>query len=484
MNRILFWCYIAAIMLTTSCDHHRNDQIKPQAPTILAVSRLSGHELNIIWQNPEHVAVEGIVLSRKVGEEPWNDHYQNLPSGTAGFSDYVELIPGRIVAFRLRVYTVDDTSDFSEIHAYIDSTCRPTEVCGRQIDGEKFVICWRDNSIGEEGFAIDKKIGYADWISAYQRVDANHTEFVDRAGSSRDSVAYRISAVAGSSSSLPSPVVRLKLSSELSLENLYFGSANSFEVLTWNIENFPKRNGATITSLARAVKSLHVDLIALQEIESGSDFLTLVDSLSEYLGFRASSAYGDINLAYLYNVRSFSVDTIYEIYREENAFPRSPLVLRGCWQTIPVIVINNHYKAYDDDESRERRAAASELLVHYIQTNFPDDRVVVLGDLNDELTDNQYSNVFLPFLNLPQDFKFADMSIALGSSANWSYPTWPSHIDHIIITNELFGDFTRSTTVVTTLRVDDYFASGWNNYETTISDHRPVGLKMVLTNSD
>lgn len=484
MNRILFWFYIAAIMLTTSCDHHGNDQIKPPAPTILAVSRLSGYELNITWQNPEGEYIEGVVLSRKVGEEPWNDHYQNLPSGTASISDSVELIPGRIVAFRLRAYTVDDTSDFSEIHAYIDSTCRPTEVCGRQIDSDKFLICWHDNSIGEDGFAIDKKTGSGDWVSAYQRVEANHTEFVERAGSSRDSVAYRISAVAGSSSSLPSLVVRLKLSSELSLENLYFGSDFSFEVLTWNIENFPKRNGATITSLARAVKSLHVDLIALQEIESDSDFLTLVDSLNEYLGFRASSAYGDINLAYLYHVRSFSVDTIYEIYRRENAFPRSPLVLRGRWQNIPVIVINNHYKAYDDDESRERRAAASELLVHYIQTNFPDDRVVVLGDLNDELTDNQYSNVFLPFLNRTQDFKFADMSIALGSSTNWSYPTWPSHIDHIIITNELFNDFTQITTVVTTIRVDDYFPGGWNDYETTISDHRPVGLKIGLTNSD
>ena len=36
---------------------------------------------------------------------------------------------------------------------------------------------------------------------------------------------------------------------------------------------------------------------------------------------------------------------------------------------------------------------------------------------------------------------FVDLEIAYGSSTNWSYPTWPSHLDHICITNELFQDF-------------------------------------------
>lgn len=472
-------------MLTTSCDQHGNEQTKPPSPTILAVSRLSGYELNITWQNPESEQIEGVVLSRKVGEEPWNDHYQNFPSGTASFSDSVELIPGRIVAFRLRAFTADDTSEFSEICAYIDTTCRPTEVRGRQIDGDKFLICWQDNSIGEEFFAIDKKIGNRDWTLTYKIVDANRTELVDPAGSGQDSVAYRISAVAGISTSPSSPVVVLKLSARLNLDNLYFGSDFSFEVLTWNIEHFPKRNNTTITSLARAVTALQVDLIAFQEIQSHPDFLMLVDSLSDYLGYRATSAYADINLAYLYNTKFVEVDTIYEIYRREGyVFPRRPLVLQGRWDGTPLTVINNHYKAYDDNESRERRYRASELLVQYIQNNFADDRVIILGDLNDELTDNQYANVFLPFLNLPQDFKFADMSIALGSSTNWSYPTWPSHIDHIIISDELFDDFIQSTTVVKTIRVDDYFSSGWNEYENTISDHRPVGIKMILTDRD
>lgn len=476
---------LVAVLFACSCDNPDNSAGIIPTPAPQSVIKIDDHILQITWVNPDDDHIKGILLSRKVGEGEWHDNYIHLPPEISGYADSLEIVSNTVISYRLRSFTTDDTSDFSEICAYIDSTCRPTEVCGRQIEGDKFLICWQDNSIGEEVFAIDKKIGDRDWTLAYNIVAANRTELVDQAGSGRDSIAYRISAVAGISTSPSSPVVVLKLSAEINLDNLYFGSDFSFEVLTWNIENFPKRNNATITSLARAVKALQVDLIAFQEIQSHPDFLTLVDSLSDYLGYRATSAYADINLAYLYNTKFVEVDTIYEIYRWEGyVFPRRPLVLQGRWDGTPLTVINNHYKAYDDNESRERRYRASELLVQYMQNNFADDRVIILGDLNDELTDNQYANVFLPFLNLPQNFKFADMSIALGSSTNWSYPTWPSHIDHIIISDELFDDFAQSTTVVKTIRVDDYFPSGWNEYENTISDHRPVGIKMILTDRD
>ena len=32
------------------------------------------------------------------------------------------------------------------------------------------------------------------------------------------------------------------------------------------------------------------------------------------------------------------------------------------------------------------------------------------------------------------------MDIAYSSSSNWSYPSWPSHLDHILLTNELFDE--------------------------------------------
>ena len=104
--------------------------------------------------------------------------------------------------------------------------------------------------------------------------------------------------------------------------------------------------------------------------------------------------------------------------------------------------------------------------------------MILLGDFNDELTDPDTTNVFKVFINNPEKYKFVDMNIAYGSSANWSYPGWPSHLDHILITNELFDEFENSSLTVQTIHVEDYFEGGWNEYDNYISDHRPVGLSL------
>ena len=45
------------------------------------------------------------------------------------------------------------------------------------------------------------------------------------------------------------------------------------------------------------------------------------------------------------------------------------------------------------------------------------------------------------FINDSSAYYFADSDIASGPSSNWSFPNWPSHLDHILITNELFQAF-------------------------------------------
>ena len=118
--------------------------------------------------------------------------------------------------------------------------------------------------------------------------------------------------------------------------------------------------------------------------------------------------------------------------------------------------------------------------LNYIDTNFDNKNVILLGDFNDELTDPDSSNVFRPFIENSDKYKFVDMNIARGSSTNWSYPTWPSHLDHILITNKLFDEFENTGSIVQTIHVEDYFEGRWSEYEKYISDHRPVGLRLVF----
>jgi len=316
---VLFFTLFCIVVLSSCPD---NDTIKTESliPTLQSVSAQSNTELEITWENPEILEIEGLILSRKIGEEEWDDHYRELPSGTTNYSDSLEIVSHIIISYRLRAFTLSDTSDYSDIIAYFDSETMPTNFSGKQIDSENILLTWTDNSIGEESFVLDKKTGSKDWVLSYKVITSNLTEYIDKAASS-DSISYRISAVSGKSYSTYSSGIALKLGS-LSLDNLYFGSDQTFEILTWNVQNFPRKNSATISNLAQAVRALQPDIIGMQEIESSTDFAYLIDSLDNYSGFRANSAYYDLDVAYLYNSNSIEVDTIYEIYRHESsAFP-------------------------------------------------------------------------------------------------------------------------------------------------------------------
>ena len=97
-----------------------------------------------------------------------------------------------------------------------------------------------------------------------------------------------------------------------------------------------------------------------------------------------------------------------------------------------------------------------------------------MGDLNDDIAESWQNNVFQMILDDTQNYFFMDLEIANASSSEWSYPSWPSHLDHILITNELFDDLDDSD--IQTIKIDEYLNGGWNEYDQYISDHRPVAI--------
>ena len=254
------------------------------------------------------------------------------------------------------------------------------------------------------------------------------------------------------------------------------GTESTFDIVTWNIEQFPKNN-LTVSYLAELIDSMNVDIIAMQEIwgdgASGS-FENLKTELDGWDGYRKSSG-----LAYLYKTE-LTIDSLTEI-NELNEIIRKPYLLSLTWGGQNIYVINNHFKAYSGAENEAERKIASEKIENYINEYLEDLNVIVLGDLNDELNDEESVNVFQNFINDSTNYKFVDMDIAYGSKGNWSYPSWPSHLDHILITNELFDEFDNEGSSIQTIRLEEYFDNGWTEYENYISDHRPVGLRLKFS---
>ena len=212
---------------------------------------------------------------------------------------------------------------------------------------------------------------------------------------------------------------------------------------------------------------MDADIIGVQEITSIADFNTMVATIDGWEGQVIDL--GGLNTGYLYKSSEITLSgNLFTIYDNElSAFPRPPVI--GVFTHVSgteFTIINLHLKCCGGTDNEDRRREASTLLKTYIDDNLEDVPVLVLGDYNDLIEEPEPANVFQVFIDDPLNYQFADMEIANGSETNWSYPGWPSHLDHILMTNELFTSWESSTTYL----LDDCLST----YDAQVSDHRPV----------
>jgi exonuclease III len=255
-----------------------------------------------------------------------------------------------------------------------------------------------------------------------------------------------------------------------------FEQNDDLEIVTFNLENFPK-SGNTIMHTAELLQHLNADVVAVQEISSEGALVELANQMTgwEAVFTTAPTSYGQ-SLGYLVKATEMEVlDDFTQAWFEEDTynFPRTPFVIkvRHRESGMETLLVNLHLKASGAPEKEAenvgRRRTASTMLQDYLDANYPDDFVIVLGDWNDELNEEQSINdVFSNFSEDADVYRFTDAAIADGGEEFWSYPSWPSHIDHILITDEWFNYFESTTTI----RPDQCF----EDYEDFISDHRPV----------
>lgn len=273
--------------------------------------------------------------------------------------------------------------------------------------------------------------------------------------------------------------------------DLAMDGAGSFDVITWNLryfatdvvdDNDPRTTSEIeIAMAAEVIRGLGADLVAIQEIDSANHFDSLLGQLPGWSGYQPD---GYLHLGYVWQDSTVQVSQVFEIYQSEwVAFPRDPLVLAISWRGHDLLVINNHLKCCgdgqivdgDDDDEEYRRLLACQMLEEWIRVERPDDPVILLGDLNDRLDDAVERNVFTPFLDRPQSYVFTDMAIADGPQADWSYGPGRSHIDHILVTDELFAAWAAAGAECRTIRIDQVLAG---DFDRQLSDHLPVGLSL------
>lgn len=271
--------------------------------------------------------------------------------------------------------------------------------------------------------------------------------------------------------------------------SIAFGTDATFDIATWNLKEFPYQGITTIDQLARLIPMLKLEVIAFQEIHSVADFMQLAEMLPNYSAY-VSDATASYRLAYLYDHRTVNVNDAYAIYTGMSTpFPRPPYVMDLSWNGNRMYIINNHLKAYGDNvidfqdpnDEEMRRLRACQLLDEYVEQNLSNERVIVLGDMNDEIQEPPAYNVFTPFLDKPEEYLFTTMGIAQNITyQNSSYPSYPSMIDHILISDELFTAFSGAASYSKPILIENAMGS-WSSYSALVSDHRPVGARFIFT---
>ena len=248
----------------------------------------------------------------------------------------------------------------------------------------------------------------------------------------------------------------------------------NLDIITWNCEFFPTANDSTIKALSEAIHDLDSDIIAFQEIKNRGWFSQLMDFLPKY-DYIISQQSSFMDQAIIYKKDDFRLVNRLELFSENdyNFAGRPPLKADFVYEekNINFSIINLHMKCCDS--GLERRKKAAKMLYDYLSDEINNNNnIIVLGDWNDDLKDEDEAHCFSSFLN-DERFYFPTMDITYDISKA-SYPKEPyvSFLDHILVSSR-FVD--KANYIVDTVPMNKYMGS-YATYETYISDHMPVYL--------
>ncbi|HPE23415.1 MAG TPA: endonuclease/exonuclease/phosphatase family protein, partial [Bacteroidales bacterium] len=77
------------------------------------------------------------------------------------------------------------------------------------------------------------------------------------------------------------------------------GTASTIDIVTFNVEGFPKAGYTSVTALSALVRAIDPDIVALQEVVSEADFNRMVKLMSGWTGYFYPVNNDEWNLAYL-----------------------------------------------------------------------------------------------------------------------------------------------------------------------------------------
>ncbi len=254
-------------------------------------------------------------------------------------------------------------------------------------------------------------------------------------------------------------------------------------IMSWNLETFPK-SGDTVEKASAAIKSLQPALLGVVEVDDTGTFSSMVGDLPGYAHVLNDDPGAFTHVGLVFDESRVSIGEVDTLFQGDSyAFPRPPLratvhLTLDDGSEFDFVAIVLHLKAMVDEDSEARRRDAVEKLDQYLRGQLElgeQDDFILLGDFNDKIDDPPQWNVFGPFLDAPDTYSFLTESVA--ESGDYSYIPFTSLIDHMLVTNGALGELGGEAAQV--FHLEDQIGA----YESTVSDHLPVGIYATGTAS-
>ena len=300
--------------------------------------------------------------------------------------------------------------------------------------------------------------------------------------------------------------------------------SKTLDVVNWNFEFFgaqkedyqnqefgPADESLQLKNIRDVLRTLQADIIAVEEVSNDSIFAVLVSQLPGYKSTCSNryshsfdgpdNTFPPQKVCFIYDTTTVNVLSVRPLFesRYDSARLIDSSLLPGCpggassfyssgrlpyWLTAN-ITINGvtekisfsvlHSKSGATEGDRVRRLYDGQVLKDSLDAHYPNEKFIVLGDLNDDLDQSIVPGALSPYLNYVNDTaRYIPITRALSDAGARSTVSFQDMIDHQIYSNELREEYLQgSAQVITPFTLIP-------NYATTTSDHLPVMSRIMF----
>lgn len=172
------------------------------APTDLTIIQPDEETVKLTWIDHCY-GEQGYNIDRKIADNDWERRIADLPEDAVSFTDQSVLYSDAL--YRIYAYFEDEQSPALE-DTVIATLAAPSDVNITKPDITKICLSWNDNSNDETGFRIDRRIGMGIWEENVATTGTDSTSWIDDITLPAATISYRVLAVNGTYTSLPSEI--------------------------------------------------------------------------------------------------------------------------------------------------------------------------------------------------------------------------------------------------------------------------------------